>query len=158
MRARSTTRLTHRSHGYAVSRKLRIRSEHTFAEVKNEHGLGRTRHRGLERVDHKSLLVATVQNLKRLARTLWRRAQSGGADVGYFGSLMHVIMLITVAECAGRRRRPSDGLFSASALSSDRALTDWSRSPSLQQPYNRCPGRLLVAAAKTWQVFTTTVW
>lgn len=67
--ARNTVRLEQRSHGYTVSRKLRIRSEHIFAEAKNEHGLGRARHRGIERVDRQSLLVATVQN-----------AQAAGAD------------------------------------------------------------------------------
>ena len=111
--ARNATRLAQRSHGYTVSRKLRIRSEHIFAEAKNEHGLGRARYRGLERVDRQSLLVATVQNLKRLARTLWRRAQSEAVDAGYVVAFLHALAFITATERAGRRCRPSGGLFSA---------------------------------------------
>ena len=103
--ARNAVRLEQRTHGYTVSRKLRTRSEHTFAEGKNEHGLGQARHRGLERVDRQSLLVATVQNLKRLARTLWRRAQSGAADLGYLNALLHLVAFVTVAEGARSRRR-----------------------------------------------------
>jgi len=65
-RARNRVREIHRTRGYTVSRKLRIRSEHVFAEGKNEHGLRRARRRGLERVDQQSVLSAVVQNLKRL--------------------------------------------------------------------------------------------
>lgn len=92
--ARNHVRLAHRMHGYAVSRKLRIRSEHIFAEAKNEHGLGRARHRGLEKVDRHSVLVAAVQNLKRLSRTLWRLAQAETADSGYFQTWSHGLHVI----------------------------------------------------------------
>ncbi len=44
--ARNQVRLAQRTHGYRVSRKLRIRSEHIFAEGKNRHGLGRARYQG----------------------------------------------------------------------------------------------------------------
>jgi transposase len=54
--------------GYQISRKLRIRSEHLFAEGKNEHGLAEARHRGLARVQLQMAMVAIVQNLKRLVK------------------------------------------------------------------------------------------
>jgi transposase len=79
VKACNTVRLVHREAGYATSRRLRIRSEHLFAEAKNEHGLGRARYRGLERVDRQSTLVAAVQNLKRLSETLNRRAAAAAA-------------------------------------------------------------------------------
>ena len=60
-------RAQYQTRGYQVSRKLRVRSEHLFAEGKNEHGLDRARHRGLSRVQRQMTLVAIVQNLKRLA-------------------------------------------------------------------------------------------
>lgn len=65
--ARQQVRALHGSAGYQVSRKLRIRNEHIFAEGKNEHGLGRARRRGLARLQVQMGLVAVVQNLKRLA-------------------------------------------------------------------------------------------
>lgn len=72
-RARNLVREVHRTRGYRISRKLRIRSEHVFAEGKNEHGLGRARRRGLGRVEDQALLTAIVQNLKRLATFVDRR-------------------------------------------------------------------------------------
>ena len=110
--ARNTVRLEQRRHGYRVSRKLRTRSEHIFAEAKSQHGLGQARHRGLERVDRQSLMVATVQNLKRLARTLWRRAQSGAVNAGYFGAFPHALAFVTAAERSGKSRRHFRDLFS----------------------------------------------
>lgn len=65
--ARKQVRALHGTTGYHVSRKLRIRNEHLFAEGKNEHGLDRARRRGLERVQVQMGLVAVIQNLKRLA-------------------------------------------------------------------------------------------
>jgi transposase len=89
--ARNHVRHLMRTEGYAVSRKLRIRSEHVFAEAKNLHGLGRARHRGLEKVDRHAQLIAAVQNLKRLSRMLWRRAQGKSADSGFFEALLHAL-------------------------------------------------------------------
>ncbi|MFN7173061.1 MAG: transposase, partial [Fimbriimonadaceae bacterium] len=51
--------------------RARTRVEHTFAEAKNCHGLGRARARGLLAVHNQALLTAIVQNVKRLAA--WRR-------------------------------------------------------------------------------------
>jgi len=66
VQARNRVREIHQTRGYMVSRKLRIRSEHVFAEAKNRHGLRRARRRGRERVEEQVTLVAVVQNLKRL--------------------------------------------------------------------------------------------
>jgi len=95
-RARNCVRLAHRTHGYTVSRKLRIRSEHIFAEAKNQHGLSRARHRGLGKVDRHAVLIAAVQNLKRLSRTLWRRAQGQTADFGYFEAFLHLLRVVYI--------------------------------------------------------------
>ncbi|HEX2091206.1 MAG TPA: IS5 family transposase [Longimicrobiaceae bacterium] len=65
-RARNRVRELQKRRGYAVSRKLRIRSEHTFAEAKTRHGMDRARGRGCERVQVQADLVGIVQNLKRL--------------------------------------------------------------------------------------------
>jgi len=51
--------------------RARTRVEHTFAEAKGCHGLGRARGRGLLAVHTQALLTAIVQNVKRLAA--WRR-------------------------------------------------------------------------------------
>jgi transposase len=73
--ARNRVRAIHKTRGYTVSRKLRIRSEHLFAEGKNEHGLGRARRRGLARFDDQCVLSATVQNLKRLVSFMGRKGR-----------------------------------------------------------------------------------
>lgn len=77
--ARNRVREVHRTRGYAVSRKLRIRSEHLFAEAKNQHGLRRARRRGRKRVEDQAVLCAAVQNLKRLASFLGRRDRGAAA-------------------------------------------------------------------------------
>lgn len=77
--ARNRVRELHGTRGYQVSRKLRIRNEHTFAEAKTCHGMRRARCRGLERVDIQMQLTATVQNLKRLAAFVRRRPKGAAA-------------------------------------------------------------------------------
>lgn len=77
--ARNRVREIHKTEGYAVSRKLRIRNEHIFAEAKNQHGLARARRRGRERVDVQAQLCAVVQNLKRLVAFTGRRGRAGAA-------------------------------------------------------------------------------
>ena len=79
--ARNRTREEYRTRGYEVSRKLRIRSEHVFAEAKGQHGLRRARRRGLEQVQVQAELTAAVQNLKRLAAHVHRRRGTGGTAV-----------------------------------------------------------------------------
>lgn len=80
-RARNRVREIQQTRGYLVSRKLRIRSEHIFAEGKNRHGLGRARRRGRHRVQDQSTLSAVVQNLKRLV-AFKGRGSGGAAAVG----------------------------------------------------------------------------
>lgn len=79
IQARNRARAMQRTRGYQVSRKLRIRSEHVFAEGKNQHGLGRARRRGRERVEDQLKLTAVVQNLKRLASYLGRSPAGAAA-------------------------------------------------------------------------------
>ena len=78
-RARNRVRELHRTRGYQVSRKLRVRNEHIFAEAKERHGLGRSRWRGLWRQQVQMDLTATVQNLKRLAAYVHRRRRGAAA-------------------------------------------------------------------------------
>lgn len=63
--------------------RARTRVEHTFAEAKNCHGLGRARGRGLLAVQTQALLTAIAQNAKRLA-AYWRRKapKTGAAPLG----------------------------------------------------------------------------
>ncbi len=77
--ARNRVREIHRTRGYKVSRKLRIRSEHVFAEGKEHHGLGHARRRGLEKLQVQCELSATVQNLRRLVGFLGRRRRGAAA-------------------------------------------------------------------------------
>ena len=79
-RARNLVRESYRTRGYQVSRKLRIRSEHTFAEGKTLHGLDRARRRGVERVQDQATLTAVVQNLKRLVTFLGRKPRAAAAQ------------------------------------------------------------------------------
>lgn len=71
--ARNRVRELMQTRGYQSSRKLRVRSEHGFAEAKTVHGMGRARRRGRERVEQRAILTAVVQNLKRLASFLGRQ-------------------------------------------------------------------------------------
>jgi len=115
--ARNRVREIHQSRGYHVSRKLRIRSEHLFAEGKNEHGLGRARRRGRAQVDQQAMLCAVVQNLKRLVtfrgRTDRGAAQASSAALsgsGFRSPMAHLPLFLThirtiVATFASRLRR-----------------------------------------------------
>ena len=77
--ARNRVRELMKTPGYAVSRKLRIRSEHVFAEGKTCHGLGRARRRGLGRVQDQATLTAVVQNLKRVVAFVGRKKRGAAA-------------------------------------------------------------------------------
>jgi len=74
--ARNRVREIQKTRGYAISRKLRTRSEHVFAEGKNQHGLARARRRGRHRVQDQLILAAVIQNLKRLVAFNGRRGGS----------------------------------------------------------------------------------
>lgn len=69
--ARNAVRRRQGAQTHRRLRRARIRVEHSFAEAKELHGLGRARGRGLLAMQTQALLTATVQNLKRLAN--WRR-------------------------------------------------------------------------------------
>lgn len=79
VQARNRVREIQQTRGYQISRKLRIRSEHLFAEGKNRHGLARARRRGLARVQTQLTLTAIVQNLKRLVTYRGRRGSAAAA-------------------------------------------------------------------------------
>lgn len=76
-RARNRVRELQKTRGYRVSRSLRTRSEHTFAEAKVQHGMDRARVRGTARVQVQATLAGAVQNLKRLAAYRGRRRPAG---------------------------------------------------------------------------------
>jgi transposase len=79
--ARNRVRELQKTRGYQVSRRLRPRSEHTFAEAKTQHGMDRARVRGEARVGRQALLTGAVQNLKRLAAFRGRRRPAGAQAV-----------------------------------------------------------------------------
>ena len=95
--ARNTARDIARTPGYLLSQRLRKRVEHTFAEAKQWHGLGRARCRGLESVRQQALLTATVQNIKRLVshcrRTTTKTAAMRGMNL--YQVLDHSIRHVT---------------------------------------------------------------
>jgi transposase len=76
-KARNRVRELQKTRGYRVSRSLRTRSEHTFAEAKVVHGMDRARVRGKARVQVQATLTGAVQNLKRLAAYRGRRRPAG---------------------------------------------------------------------------------
>jgi transposase len=88
-RARNRVRELQKTRGYRVSRSLRTRSEHTFAEAKTLHGMDRARVRGEARVQVQATLTAAVQNLKRLAAYRGRRRPTGAQAVPSAGSTPH---------------------------------------------------------------------
>jgi len=76
-RARNQVRELQKTRGYRVSRSLRTRSEHIFAEAKTLHGMDRAQVRGEARVQVQATLTGAVQNLKRLAAFRGRRRPAG---------------------------------------------------------------------------------
>ena len=99
--ARNLVREVTKTRGYQVSRKLRIRSEHMFAEGKTQHGMDRARRRGVERVQDQATLTAVVQNLKRLVTFLGRKprvaaaqALLGDSQHSLFSFLAHIAAIV----------------------------------------------------------------
>jgi len=58
---------------FKLSQKLRKRSEHLFAEAKQQHGMRRARHQGVPSLQEQLYLTAAVQNMKRLVAFLKRK-------------------------------------------------------------------------------------
>lgn len=81
VKARNAARFLAHTKAYLQSQALRKRSEHSFAEGKQQHGLGRARYRGLSALQDQLYGIASVQNLKRLAAfsTRKKKATSGSA-------------------------------------------------------------------------------
>jgi len=124
-RARNRVRELQKTRGYRVSRSLRTRSEHTFAEAKTLHGMDRARVRGEARVQVQATLTGAVQNLKRLATFRGRRRPAGaqavpnGASMARFECTGAASQLRNRAEhhrWSGQRlrHRPRDGCRLAS--------------------------------------------
>jgi IS5 family transposase len=91
-RARNRVRELQKSRGYQVSLRLRLRSEHAFAEARTCHGMDRARLRGCRRLQVQADLAATAQNLKRLVsfQSRKRRAAAQAAQVqGHRGTSQH---------------------------------------------------------------------
>jgi len=77
--ARNAARFIAQTKPYLHSQLLRKRSEHSFAEGKQLHGLGRARYRGLSPLQEQLYGIACVQNLKRLASFLKRTKKAASA-------------------------------------------------------------------------------
>jgi transposase len=113
-RARNRVRELQKTRGYRVSRSLRTRSEHTFAEAKTQHGMGRARVRGESRVQIQATLTGAVQNLKRLVAYRGRR-RPAGAGTAHTGAGTSRFRLQGVPYCLRNRlqsRRSRIRLFS----------------------------------------------
>lgn len=130
-RARNRVRELQKTRGYQVSRSLRTRSEHTFAEAKTQHGMDRARVRGEARVQIQATLTGAVQNLKRLAAYRGRRRPAGaqaatrGAPAPHSGRESAPFRPRNRAQ---HRWRPARGLSSAPMTSA--GLVDLKRAMS----------------------------
>jgi IS5 family transposase len=120
--ARNRVRESYRTRGYQVSRKLRIRSEHTFAEGKTLHGLGRARRRGVERVQDQATLTAVVQNLKRLVTFLGRKPREaatqallGACTLSVFSLSAHIAALVGHIRALEILCQPNEGRLSGTS-------------------------------------------
>ncbi len=69
--ARDYTRALMMTEEYRVSARQRKMIETGFGDLKRNLGLTRLRLRGLSGASDEFLLAATVQNLRRLAKTIW---------------------------------------------------------------------------------------
>ena len=79
VKARNAARFIAQTNDYLQSQALRKRSEHSFAEGKQQHGLGRARYRGLSPLQEQLFCIACVQNLKRLVSFLNRKKKATSA-------------------------------------------------------------------------------
>ena len=57
----------------------RIKAEGSFADAANNHGFKRARWRGMIKMNIQNLLIAAIQNLRKLMRHLYRKAQKNAA-------------------------------------------------------------------------------
>lgn len=118
-RARNRVRELQKTRGYEVSRRLRPRSEHTFAEAKTQHGMDRARVRGEPRVQVQATLTGAVQNLKRLAAYRGRKRPAGARAATREASAPHSGRNgapFRPRNRAQHRRRPAIGLVIGAGL------------------------------------------
>ena len=66
-------RFTHSETGARIYKRRKETIERSFAESKELHGARYCRMRGLAKVEEQCLLTAAVQNMKRIARILWKK-------------------------------------------------------------------------------------
>ena len=82
---------------FTLSQKLRKRSEHIFAEAKQQHGLRYARYRGLLKLQEQLFLTAAVQNLKRLVAFLKRKKANIQAQFTQQSTINSLFMKIMTA-------------------------------------------------------------
>ena len=83
----------------------RCKAEGSFADAANNHGFKRARFRGLEQVEIQNLMIAAIQNLRKLLG-VWRckPATTLSASVG---KGLFVLFLLFRSLCCSRRRNPT---------------------------------------------------
>jgi transposase len=115
-RQRELDRMLRISHSARAKHDLRRRKhmmEGSFADAANNHGFKRSRWRGLERVTIQNLLIATVQNIRKLikyalapageAQEVWQQARK--QPVICSPTLSFIMLLIFSGICLFRRRQ-----------------------------------------------------
>jgi transposase len=86
VKARNFARFIASTTDFKRSQKLRKRTEHLFAEAKQNHGMERARYRGIDPLQEQLYLTASVQNLKRLVSFMKRKKAAVLAQLGENGS------------------------------------------------------------------------
>lgn len=84
-----------------LMRRRKIRAEGSFADAANNHGYKRARWRGLAKVEIQNVLIATVQNVRKLMRASPKRACSGALKKAFLAA--HRVFL-TLREAMSRLR------------------------------------------------------
>jgi hypothetical protein len=77
----------------SLLKKRRYLSEGSFADAKMNHGLRKARYRGIEKVQEQTLLIATVQNIKKMIKELKNIGENISAEVN---SALNYTLLISV--------------------------------------------------------------
>ena len=98
-KARNFARYISATAHFKLSQKLRKRSEHIFAESKQNHGMGRARCRGLDPLQEQLYLTASVQNLKRLVSFMRRKkaaVQTQIFEKKTSGTLLSTFLLLVI--------------------------------------------------------------
>lgn len=65
----------------SLLKKRRYIMEGSFADGKTNHGLSRARYRGIEKVQEQTLLIATVQNIKKMVKQLKKTGKNISAEI-----------------------------------------------------------------------------